>query len=188
MFALPIDPPKSAPVPFQVLANRPENIRRGSGEGVGFGQDARGGMLRGTALLVAPALGDVFAGDQDNRIITSPPHGLSIFTNPDDPAVLADFSDLPVMRAAEFLYTDRQLSFNELPVLLEKDVQHGLSNQLGGGKAELSGAKAVHRQHRPDWTDDEIHHRVVFEDLPPLLLALSQRVLGALTIKGEKSC
>ena len=40
-------------------------------------------------------------------------------------------------------------------------------------------AAATLGQEPPAGTDHEVHHRIVFEDFPPLLLALSQRLLGA---------
>ena len=43
----------------------------------------------------------------------------------------------------------------------------------------MSGAKSIHRQDYPAGTDHEVHDRIVFEDFPPLLLALSQCLLGA---------
>src|SRR6202007_2640256 len=80
--ALPIETPQSAPVPFQVLANSAKNIRSGGGEVVGLRQSARDRVRRRHALLAALALGDVFAGNQDNRIITRPPHRLGILACP----------------------------------------------------------------------------------------------------------
>src|SRR5260370_9111149 len=78
------------------------------------------------------------------------------------------------------------MALNELSIFLKKNRQHRLSDQLGGRIAELSGAKSVNRQHCPDWTDHEIHYRVVFEYFPPLLLTLSQRVRGAVALGNEK--
>src|SRR5260370_14542498 len=78
------------------------------------------------------------------------------------------------------------MALNELSIFLKKNRQHRLSDQLSGRIAELSGAKSVNRQHCPDWTDHEIHYRVVFEHFPPLLLTLSQRVRGAVALGNEK--
>ena len=96
-----MDTPESAPIPFQVLANRPKHMRSRGGKGVGFSQDARDGMQSVAPLFGPPALGDVFARNQDDRITARPPHSLGVFTNPDRRAILADFSDLPAMRTAE---------------------------------------------------------------------------------------
>ena len=161
-------------------------MRSGGGEGVDLGQNARHGIRRRHALLAELALGDVFAGNQDNRIIARPPHGLGIFAHPERRAVLADFADLPAMRTAEFAQAGRHMVGDQLPVFRKKNAQHRLSNQLGDRIAKLSGAKNVHRQHCAGWTDHEIHHGVVFEYFPPLLLAASQRFHGALALRNKK--
>src|SRR5215472_16548490 len=144
--------------------------------------------MRRPALLVVLALGNIFAGDQDDHVTSRPPYRLRIFANPENRAVLAYFSDLPAMRPAEFFCAACQFSFHKFSVLLEKYVQHRLSNQLRGCIPELRGAKAVHRQHCPGWTDHEIHDRVVLKYLAPLLLALSQRVSDAVVLGNEKGC
>jgi hypothetical protein len=131
-------------------------------------------------MLAAPALGDVFACDQDDHVIARPLHGLGIFADPNHLAVLADFSDLPVMRTAEFFGADRQLIFDGLPVLFKKHRHYRVPDQLIGSIAELIGTKVVHRQQCPGCVDHEIHQRIMFENFPPLLLALSQRFLDTL--------
>src|SRR5262249_37702394 len=105
---------------------------------------------------------------------------LRSFANPENRAVLADFLDFPAVRAAEFFCANRQLSFNKFSVLLEKYFQHRLPNQLRGGIAKLRGAKAVYLEHWPGWPDHEIHRRIMFENLAPLLIAFSQRLRRAL--------
>src|SRR5205085_12479210 len=131
--------PQSTPVPFQVLSDRPKQMR-GGGETVSFGQYARRGIRRRHALLAAPALGDVFARDQDDHVIARPADGLSIFANPEHGAVLADFSDLPAMGTADFFYAGRQLIFDDLSVLLEKYVQHRFSDQLDRKSTRLNSS------------------------------------------------
>src|SRR5947209_8582228 len=110
---LSLDTPQGAPFPFQVFADSAKNMRRGGGEALGLGQDAGDGICRRHPLFGALALGDVFAGYQNDRVIARPPDGLAILTDPKNRAVLADFSDLPAMRTAKFLYAGRQLIFNE---------------------------------------------------------------------------
>src|SRR5258707_15845284 len=100
---LPIaETPESAPVPFQVLADPLEQMRSGGGEAVGFGRDLGARIQHVAPALGPPALGDVLASNQDDRSIARAPHRLGIFANPDHAAVLADFADLPAMRAANF--------------------------------------------------------------------------------------
>jgi hypothetical protein len=44
LFPLPIEAPKSALVPFQILANRPKHMWSGGGEAIGLGQQAGDGI------------------------------------------------------------------------------------------------------------------------------------------------
>jgi hypothetical protein len=90
-----LEAPESAPVPFQVLADRLKQMRSSGGEAVGLGENARYGVCRRHTLLTVPALGDVFGCDQDDDLFVGLPYGLRIFANPEQRAVLADFSGLP---------------------------------------------------------------------------------------------
>src|SRR5712671_6745608 len=101
---LSLDTPQSAPFPLQVLADRPKQMWSGGGEAVGLRQNACDRVRRRHTLLAAPAFGDVFARNQNDRIIARPLHGLGILTHPKHRAVLTDFADLPAMRTAEFFY------------------------------------------------------------------------------------
>jgi hypothetical protein len=123
-----LDTPQTAPIPFQALADGLEQMRSGGREAVGLGQHAGNGTQRDAPLLGPPTLGDVFACNQDDRIIASPPHGLGIFTNPEHAAILADLADFPAMRTTEVFYAGCHMAFNELSIFLEKDIQHRLSN------------------------------------------------------------
>src|SRR5438270_11695371 len=116
-------------------------MRCGGAKAVGLSQDASNRICRRHALLAAPTFGNVLACDQNDHVVARPAYGLGIFANPDDASVLADFSNLPVMRAAKLFYAGRQLSFNEFSVLLKKNAKHRLSHQISGRIAELRCAK-----------------------------------------------
>ena len=57
-----------------------------------------------------------------------------------------------------------------------------MTDQLLDAVAELLGTEPVHRQHGARWIDHEVHRGVVFEDGPPLFVALSQRFGGLLSL------
>src|SRR4029077_9940904 len=57
--SLSIETPESAPVPLQVLTNRPKDMRSGTGEAIGLGQRAGHGILRRHTLLTTLAIGDI---------------------------------------------------------------------------------------------------------------------------------
>ncbi|WP_244425552.1 hypothetical protein [Bradyrhizobium sp. STM 3843] len=80
---------------------------------------------------------------------------------------------------ADRFQTDRNAIVHERMVFREKDIKHGLADQLRHGIAKLSGTESVHIQHSAARIDHEIHDRIVLENLPPFPFAVAQFTLAA---------
>jgi hypothetical protein len=100
------------------------------------------------------ALGDVFTGDQDNQLVPRPSHRLGVFTDPERRTVAADLADLPAVRLAGIVRADGNVSLNECAVFLEKDIQHGLPDQLADRVSVVDRGRIV-----ADGTPDELKAR-----------------------------
>ncbi|MEY9244778.1 hypothetical protein ABIF27_005433 [Bradyrhizobium elkanii] len=117
-----------------------------------------------------PSLRDIFAGDKDNGLLIRPEHSFGAFTYPQDRAVLPDLLDVPSARLSDVL----QARPNARAILLEKYLQHGLTDQFSTSIAELCRAECIDVEDSAGFIDHEVHGWIVLEDGAPPLFAILQ--------------
>src|SRR5262245_53009063 len=76
------------------------------------------------------ALRDVLACDQDDELAVGAPQSLGVFAHPQHRTVLPDLSNFPSMRLAGRLQAHRNTLTDELSIFFEKNLLHGLTNQV----------------------------------------------------------
>src|SRR5213078_1389962 len=100
-------------------------------------------------LLRPPALRDVLADDQRDRVASRPTHHPRRFAYQDQRAVLAYLAQLPARCAAELAEAVGDVLLNGRSIGVIEDIQHAAADQLGDGVAELVDTDRIHREDRP---------------------------------------
>jgi hypothetical protein len=116
------------------------------------------------------ALGNVLAGQQHDRAVY-PPHGLSSFADPECSTVFANLARFPAFGPAKMLQAVVEVFVDRAAIGFMNEAGHRPAEQLVDFVAELFRAERVYCENLSGVVDDEVHSRVIIEDVPPLFLA-----------------